>query len=131
MKPRLNKSTAYITDIADQPASRYILLLEGLYEDRQAFAVDGIASSLQDVRAWRGTSESNVLNTVVVFPVHAKWEMVSRDVLLTQPLRDVLQQQVRDSKAMEEYQQQLLKQEGITVETPPPVRLPELIGNYI
>ena len=133
MKDRLDKSTAYIIDLTDQPTSAGVLLVQGLYGDRQAFAVDGLTCTEFSVRGWIGTDNQG---SIVVLPPHSKWTFVNRAVLKIQPLRDSLRQQLLDNKAIDEYHQQVLTEEGIIAPqdlsaAPPTTRTPELFGHYI
>lgn len=108
MRPRLEATNIGIMDLADQPESRYVLIVDGILGTKAAFAVD-------DVRDQHGMFEATRFSErhpVVCFPYDTRWALVHRTCLVTATVEEWERKRAVDNTALNALGKELYPQIG-------------------
>lgn len=105
-RPRRTSTVLAPIDIADQPASKYVLVIEGIAAS-QAFAVD--RATIENGAVWGERADPAIpraYDLVVAVPAASPWTLIARSAMVVR----TLEESMRKQKADQEGERALVKE---------------------
>ncbi len=112
MKPKLESTNIAIRDITDQPASPYILIIDGILGTKAAFAVSKVLDSGGMFVAYGPTKDGYASVQLLSFPYHTNWTLIARGSVETHTVETWERKRSADIKACMMLERELYPGDG-------------------